>query len=62
MHKTMAILLKVNRNWYNHQLRDYKQAGNNVNPTWPFYFEEIFCVSLVIIVIMLLAITDSTRS
>ena len=23
-----------------------KQAGNNVNPTWPFYFEEIFCVSL----------------
>ena len=25
-----------------------KQAGNNVNPTWPFYFEEIFCVSLVL--------------
>ena len=19
-----------------------KQAGNNINPTWPFYFEEIF--------------------
>ena len=22
-----------------------KQAGNNVNPTWPFYFEEIFCIT-----------------
>ena len=23
-----------------------KQAGNNVNPTWPFYFEEIFAYHL----------------
>ena len=46
MHKTMAILVKVKELARGSDVgigiiisSVTKQAGNNVNPTWPFYFD-----------------------
>ena len=62
MHKTMAILVKVKELARGSDVgigiiisSVTKQAGNSVNPTWPFYFEEIFCVSYICWYVMLYA-------